>query len=1078
MIRDPLQPGESPFELLGLSSVGATDEEIKKAFNRQMRGAAPKRLKALQQARGTLLRNPQERALLGLFLYEPGIAARLEPNPAKDAEALAPKQRAETARQWSRQFKEDFPNYQKAHALAILWYWNAIRDRERLEAALAANQAADALGKTALTSWTCACAYWVMTLETPAFWKAHSVIPEDHRQEIEDRLVETRLRHNLRDIEQHCRDAGAERLAKRFHALRLDLDTELETARRLAQSGIGIKRRRVACGPLLLGLYGILERMREKVAHARRDKPEDPGLKAIQDALSPYVPIRQMVGDGRFEAALEAIAKLHEAERTAPEVAELALDAYRALGEQQAEMDRFEAALEYWRKARDTAGAAGLSEPTWLRERVSELGKRASNTLAQDAEKVIHVLELACETADVPGLRTKLGALLGQRGWNDFAAALNAWQKGERGDDQLEKLRAGLAALERAEASGVPGIEQQAEQARELMIAIGKYPGLPPEAERLLSRADAAAAKEHWEDACIGLMAALAKVEEKLRGPLRKKLAVMLNNYALGRFNAAAERLANLADIDGIMRVYRDEWESVLDLKHAVELDPSNPTTSQVLGNVTASVGQLEQQLRQNPLLSTRVEQARKEAETARHQRLERWKKGGSKASKRGASKRGSQKSAKTDAENEKERLPGETLAAFTGLLVAIAAGILFHRGDWNWGWSTLFGLFVAGAWYVAWEGLAKSNAGAGKGLLWTSLILSLLVFFAPSADLTEAPRTAAQPTETAPQALSPRSAELLAGIEELLQAGELDMASELFAGLRPADRRTPQAKRLAERTLVALRDAARHARSQGRQGLADARGQAAEYLVGAFALPDAGQARPQSALVADDRQPKPGPADMPETASSGRSTASIRDARKTSPEEDPDKADVLTGKLEMVETAMRQAQWDSAVLVLAQLSPAEQRDPHARRLAQRTHDGILAAAERALDTDRTDDASALLHTAETLANGFEGLAATRAGALRVRLAMRREDNNAVAERRADRPRERTVSANPSQYLDQRVRVTLNDGDEYTGIVSLVSERSIKLKVEVRAFGNRIQTYKKLAREAIARIEQLPPEPW
>ena len=899
----------------------ATDATIKAAFNHQMRGASPKRLKELQQARGLLLRQPEERALLGLFFYDLE-AASLDPNPAKDPEALCADRRAETARRWTAQFRKAFPDDQKAHALAILWYWNALRDQGRLETALTAGESAETLnklGEATLAGWKYAGAYWAMALATPAFWKARALIPAEQRQTVCERLIETRLRHPLRELEHHCRAAGATGLARDVEALRVDLDSEIEIARRLAQSGIGLHRRRVACGPLLLGLHGILEKMRDQVAQASAKKPEDPGLRGLREALSPLAPIQRMIEEGRFETALEAIAK----QPSSPAIADLAIAAYRALGEQQEEMDRFEEALEYWRQAKQAAETAGLLPPDWLPERVTRLAEQALQRLAEPSaqERLLAILELAVALVALPQLEAQRNVRLGQRAWEAFLADVKTWQEGHRDHAILDRLIENLGVLEKVETAEAES-RQQAEQARAWMIGIGQYPGLPEEVRRLVTEAEEAAAAEDWEPACIALFGALeATDQDRIRQSLRNKLAVRLNNYSMKQFNAAAERVAALHDIDDILQAFQEEWEAVLGLEQAVALDPENASIRQVHDGVIDSTNHLARQIEQIGQ-TLALQKTRQKAEKAWTRRLEQWKKSGAKKAAAGSSAKLRKQPAATEtlspaidespgetSAGTRKTRPGQALAGWTMILVGAAAGMLAAHWDWHWAGCLVLGILSGLFWFGLWEKWSSFRPQAAKPLSWASLAAALIGFFLPLLQSPEPFRVLSRPPEETrqagaddPQAVAPATPTGAASPAVLPLPGRREEATE---SARQARRREEAA------------ESARQARR---------RKEAAEEQA----------ERARQAAIADD---------------------------------------------------LRHGRWDATVVRFDQWSRTERQHPELKRLGFQAYEGSLQAAEQALDGARPAEAQILLDTAERISMRFDGFSRSRLDALYQRLA-------------------------------------------------------------------------------------------
>src|SRR5688500_4345079 len=96
-MKDPLQPGSTPYELLAIAPDASADR-IDAAFKEMLRSGS---LQQLQSARRAL-QDPIERAVVDAFLY-PRAAAL---TPAQ----LVPPQRANQEAAWRQAFTARFPD--------------------------------------------------------------------------------------------------------------------------------------------------------------------------------------------------------------------------------------------------------------------------------------------------------------------------------------------------------------------------------------------------------------------------------------------------------------------------------------------------------------------------------------------------------------------------------------------------------------------------------------------------------------------------------------------------------------------------------------------------------------------------------------------------------------------------------------------------------------------------------------------------------------------------------------------------------------------------------------------------------
>jgi hypothetical protein len=450
-VKDPGQRDSSPYEVLGVAP-GASAEEIDRAFKEGLL----KRLNVqkLTAAKQTLAQ-PEQRAMADLFLYKPEVLQRLQPNPLQDASALLPPRRFRTAEEWESSLKARFPDLGLVHSLAVLWYWSGAPNGESDEGARGQEPAPRYV-------WERAIACWAMLVTSDDFWEPFAL---QIRQTLKTRVVET-IRAKLQDLEQPYRDRGDHAAAQIYQDLELSLDTELNTARRLASAGLRSTGGIMTCGPMMLDQMGILSVVRTQIQMVIDRAPENPALRTLRDALSPYASIAELIRKLDPKSALEALARLPAAERESREVRGIVAEAHRVLAKQQASLDRLDEALGSWAEA---LKAAPDIEPLLRPDVESFCQARAAALQRSDPAQAIGLLERATSLVDSEKLRLTLAELLTQRGIDTINDAQSKADQ-EKKPAPLDAMERGLRDLERAASLGSERGATNADVARKMLI--------------------------------------------------------------------------------------------------------------------------------------------------------------------------------------------------------------------------------------------------------------------------------------------------------------------------------------------------------------------------------------------------------------------------------------------------------------------------------------------------------------------------------------------------------------------------------------------------------------------------------
>lgn len=239
-MKDPLQTEQTPYEVLGVSPE-ATAAEVERAFMAALARRVPPN--TAKNARDALVLHPAKRAWYDLRQYPPAALEKLAPSLPEHPAALDRANRARTALEWETRSKQEFPTLGFLHSLAVLWYWWAVHEEQRMLALLEAAVERGAVPKNGLERanllrqvrkaegvtcnpergaectrsdcpWRADCispappfpemwmqviAYWSALAASPAFWSGLTGVGAEDAAALKKQLVSS-LRDTLMDL--------------------------------------------------------------------------------------------------------------------------------------------------------------------------------------------------------------------------------------------------------------------------------------------------------------------------------------------------------------------------------------------------------------------------------------------------------------------------------------------------------------------------------------------------------------------------------------------------------------------------------------------------------------------------------------------------------------------------------------------------------------------------------------------------------------------------------------------------------------------------------------------------------------
>jgi hypothetical protein len=436
-MKDPLQPGSTPYEVLGVPR-GATSEQIDRAFKEKLRTVPIPKLSAARLA----LQDPVERAAVDAFLYDSADLGRLS---VSDPEVLRRPHRSTTERAWRAAFVARFPDPGILHCLSVCWYWSAMT--------------ADGAGDSApAPEWMLAVAGWAALLASGARW---ATLRADERGQVMTRIAE-RLKNDLVNQEQAQRDAGNTRVADAFRGLARDFDSEAAAARSVAAIGYGLAGGPLTCGPQLLSALGLFEMLEADLDRRERQMPSDTTTARVRLALSRVARAEWLLRHGEPEAAIDLVNALPAAQRQSPGARRVSAEAKHLIGVRHGEAGRVHEALAVWQEV-ITAGLPEFSQHA--RHSIVRLCKTTAaewqNTRRDEA---IGLLENGLALTQEIELGHDLATLLYTRSVQRVNAALQGVdvRQAPPPPAAIDALRAELQHLNRATALGSPRSEEEA----------------------------------------------------------------------------------------------------------------------------------------------------------------------------------------------------------------------------------------------------------------------------------------------------------------------------------------------------------------------------------------------------------------------------------------------------------------------------------------------------------------------------------------------------------------------------------------------------------------------------------------
>ena len=430
-MKDPLQPGRTPYEILGLPA-GAAADEIDRAFRTRLAGS--REVQKLTAARRAL-QDPQERPLIDLFLLSDRVLGTLSPSALSDPSALAPPRRWATLRAWDAQLRARFPDPDLLQTMGVVWFWGALHCEG--DPGCVAGDA-----PPLREQWERAIACWTALAAHDAYWVRYPAGGAVRN------LVIERLRGRLQDCEQPYRDRGELAGAELYQELEEALDTELQATSPAAP--VAANGQMLAVGPLM--------------AHFVASDPGTP-------ASSPVARVRTLLRRGNPQAAAQAFASMSESERLSDEGRDLGADVYHAIGRELASLDKTDEALGAWAQAIDFGETH--AKPDVQRD-VEELCQaRAAALQRVDRQQARRILQRGMKLAPSFKLRDTLAELLTQDGIERINTVYGAYEKsGEVSPATLAAVEEGWSELHSAAGMGWQRAADQLDLAASLLVRL------------------------------------------------------------------------------------------------------------------------------------------------------------------------------------------------------------------------------------------------------------------------------------------------------------------------------------------------------------------------------------------------------------------------------------------------------------------------------------------------------------------------------------------------------------------------------------------------------------------------------
>ncbi|HUX08865.1 MAG TPA: hypothetical protein VMX35_16315 [Acidobacteriota bacterium] len=618
-MKDPLQTQQTPYEVLGIER-DASDSEIIGAFKKGMLN--PRRMKEITLA-NKMLMDPVSRAGTDLLLYDTSVLERLTPSPINNEKILEPGQRLATAKAWERALAGNTADHGLKHSIALLWYWWARYEEERVQAMLirAAELGIELKkieGKAELLLflgeaegldidpesgngcpesfewrndclpgipplgdiWKAAIGYWVMLVSSDAFCDAFDRLDQRQRNELRRSHGVEMLKSSLQKYNSEYRNRGAISMAALYKELILSLSVEQKTARAMSSAGVKVGAGApLSCGALALERLGLIDQIRSKLDKALEHYPDNETLRSLRDSLSPHSRIATLIDDGKFEEALEAIA----GEKKSDETNALKAKALFGLGMDLESAGESNEAMEAWEKALKAADDPSLKDK--IRNAVSEsCTKHAAAKADTDLEGGIRLLRRGYKLVASEKTKSNLAELLTRRGIEVVVQVQQEFEKNQTPTkSMISKAKKGVADLQEARKLGSQKAAEQLSAAENFLDILKQAMGAGKHQKKL----ETALKNQDWDDAIDILRQMRNEVSGEARNQIEKNMAVCYLNRA-GKKMEVIQREMSSSSPD--LWTLKSTLQAILeDLGEAKKLDPYNAEVDNFLNSIAGS---------------------------------------------------------------------------------------------------------------------------------------------------------------------------------------------------------------------------------------------------------------------------------------------------------------------------------------------------------------------------------------------------------------------------------------------------------------------------------------------------------
>lgn len=560
-MKDPLQPGRTAYEILGVTE-NVDNNGIMKAFRLAMPGNRD--LQALSEAYNALS-NPGQRLLTDLFLYQDGFLAADLPFQLNQDSLI--KNRKELAQQIEDVYRTNWWSFRCLHSYALLWFWWAVAREDKNLAAIKGlpKLVCPALPRSVKNWWEPAVMSWTALIAAHDFWQDWSTVKNcELPHDAADRL-QSYLLNRLNNYSDEYNKAQAQKDFDRIQKTEELLRNEIGVAKRLAASGVRIKTfegsfAAVSFGRQTLDWLGMSTLVRDELTRLYRKQPENQNIKALVRDLSAYGELNQQLKNHRFDQVIEQIMSLAENERLSEEAQQILLTAYLEKGSQQAELGQWTAAVATFIQALQNCQSS--SQPIIRKKATDLLRPYIAKLQISDKSAADKLLDSAIILLDdAPDLLQKATDLH----ISQAIALINGVAEVDSGKPELsrnqaiEQVRQGISMLESSAKKGSKRAKENLAKAKVLLnnIEQGLW-GVGSSVQSQLSQAIELANKNKYIEAI--------KIMEKIKVQIPKVeqnrfniiYAGICNAYGVQLLNEAIEKTRLSAETPADIKVTRD----------------------------------------------------------------------------------------------------------------------------------------------------------------------------------------------------------------------------------------------------------------------------------------------------------------------------------------------------------------------------------------------------------------------------------------------------------------------------------------------------------------------------------------